>query len=305
MMERREDGQDASTDRRAAVAGGMSGRLDLIPARAVRAEEERYARSIVAPEAEDKWPRLDGLVGIFFASRSGSTALTRHIERLFDVSGVGESLNGPALRTRMERHHRESFSAEMRRYIAAHGTSGWFVFKAGGRGVINGERMGMLDAYQGILRPVMLLRRDIVAQALSYVTAAKSRQYHSSQTAARELSAEDYDHAAMLRAINTIDKTCRFLDSYASAFPGPRYALSYESFRDGDSSRISHLFSSLGLPKKAVEDATHARQVERLERPVTAIWRQRFDAEADEGITDRVQEYQSFVDSCLGESPSL
>ena len=243
--------------------------------------------------AIDGWPRLAGVVGILFASRSGSTALSRHIGSTYEVGKVREAFNTPAIRSRMKRHSLEPFPA-LSRFIEENAPSGWFVFKAGAPGIINAERLRFITAHHSRFFGALLLRRDLIAQAISIDTARRTGQYHSTQEAEVELTADDFQPDGIWRRMQTIDRIVRSLDAYLSLLDRPRCTLVYEDFKGGDYSVVSAALSGLNIPVHASHQPDE--QVRPVTRSYTADWKQKMQAALSPSQSEMLASYERFVD---------
>src|SRR5699024_1841821 len=102
---------------------------------AVEAARQAYPDTLMH-DATQPWPPLAGTLGVFFTSRSGSTALSRFAEQNFMVSNVGESINSPILKVRMQRRKLENFPATLKQHMQEHSPAGWYMFKAGPPGLL-------------------------------------------------------------------------------------------------------------------------------------------------------------------------
>ncbi len=262
-----------------------------------RAEQVRKFPDAILRAGGDaaSWPALDGVTGIFFTSRTGSTALVREAERAFTLGHAGESLNAGKLQRLAQRHGFADLREALAWLIAESAPAGWFLFKAGSPGLLNAARIGFLDRYAALIRPVFLMRRDVLGQALSIVAAEHTRRFHSTQTMQRDWLPEHYDYHAIRRQIRAITDTNARIAASLPCFRHPPQVLFYEDFRDGDFSLPLRILSGTGLPHRprllpdtgGVEKATH---------PLTAAFRARFLKDASWRGRRLLDRHARFVD---------
>lgn len=244
---------------------------------------------------DNPWPALEGVVGVFFTSRSGSTALARTAQEHFQVQQVEESFNSPALERRAQKWGLDNFQAVAKRFVARTSPAGWFMFKAGGPGVVNAARMGFLDSHACILHPILLLRRDIVGQALSNFAARHTRQYHSNQVAQSQLTEADYDGDRIRRMINVIHDGNQRLSRIVQGFVHRPRLVIYEDYRDGDMTAPLAVLGATGLPHRS-SPMSHRVNVTRNTHPLTARFRDRFLNEASPETHEMIARHDAFVD---------
>lgn len=241
----------------------------------------------------DGWPRLEGALGILFASRSGSTALSRHIGSTYEVGKVREAFNTPAIRSRMRRHSLEPLPA-LSRFIEENAPSGWFVFKAGIPGIVNAEQLRFIAAHHSRFFGALLLRRDLIAQAISIDTARRTGQYHSTQKAEVELTPGDFQPDDIWRRMQTIDRIVRSLDVYLSLLERPRCTFVYEDFKYGDYSVVDSALNGLHIPVRELHQPDD--QVRPVTRSYTADWKQKMQAYLSPAQREMLASYEQFVD---------
>lgn len=227
------------------------------------------------------WPALDGVVAVLFASRSGSTALTRIAERNFLLGQAGESLNVPILEARGRKHDPdEAMQDTLKRVIADNSEAGWFVVKTGVPGLLNGTRLGFFAEYGPLIRPVLLLRRDGLGQALSIFAAKHTRRYHSTQQVQHELSEDDYDAAEIQQCLQDIVSSNDLIIRLLPHFTHPARVLFYEDFASEDEDEAIRILAATGLPQRPEAIANPRREVHKITHPLTPVFRERFLAKA-------------------------
>jgi LPS sulfotransferase NodH len=219
------------------------------------------------------WPDIQGCFVILFTARSGSTFLCRELERGFDIGRMGESLNPARVKGRAVAD------------IVRERENAWFGFKAGLQGIMAAELCGFFDAYLNRTVFIRLVRRDIVAQAVSFVKAAQTTQWHRVNAARRE---PQYDAPAIAKAVRKLSSGIRQLGDYAAGSGRPCVTLVYEDFSEGDVTPAIAGAASLGLPTHPPGAQPRHRPVERVSDATNVEWCERFREEMDEPIRKRV-----------------
>ncbi len=229
-----------------------------------------------APDAPDTswWPELAGCLVVLFTARSGSTFLSREIESRFDLGRVGESLNPAQLRAR-------PVGA-----LLTPRADRWFGCKAGVQGVVSGEFAGFFETFVDRCVFLQLVRRDIVAQAVSLDRAERTGGWHEKDEAPLA-----YDAERIERAINNIVGRVDCLRRWAELTGRPRRTVAYEDVAHGDPTPAIRACLELGAPERPVGDAPELRAVERMGDELNAEWKARFDAEMSPSVRDRIDQY--------------
>ena len=99
------------------------------------------------------------------------------LERRFNIGAIHEALNPPQITAFAARRGLSTPEAALKEAVRERlSASGWFGFKAGARAMALGEHLGLLDQYWTRTTFILLLRRDVVAQAVSIARAKLSGQ---------------------------------------------------------------------------------------------------------------------------------
>jgi LPS sulfotransferase NodH len=226
------------------------------------------------------WPRLEGCLAILFTSRSGSTYLARELECAYDIGRLRESLRPPRVRS-----HAAAQIVESRQ-------DAWFSFKAGGHSVIAAELCGFFDAYLPQTSFILLLRRDIVSQAVSCAKAKQTGQWHSTQKPKR---APVYDGVRIAQSISTIVSAAERLRLYAERSERPLRLLIYEDFAQGDFSQAMAACDALGVPLRRSGAQIRSMPVERISDATNEAWGARFREEMSASARDLVERYSTKI----------
>ncbi len=249
---------------------GFQGPLSAFNARTIE-----QIRNRIGDTPDERWPNVDGCLVVLFTARSGSTFLTRELEVAYDIGHVSESLNPPKLLKRSP----QKIVRKLR--------SSWFAFKAGAQGVIAAETCGLMAAYRERTCFIRLIRRDIVAQAVSTAKAIQTTSWHARNT---PVKSAEYDEAMIDEAVGRISIGVEQLRQYAIATGRPHLQLVYEDFAYGDLEPAMRVGDELGLPRRPPDDKA-LRPVERVGDEVNAAWIARFNEEMSPATRAIVEYY--------------
>ena len=144
-------------------------------------------------------PVIDGCLSVLFTSPASSTFLARELETVFDIGRMREAFNPNPM---------QGFAPAE---IVSRRKGTWFSFKAGAPGLIAAELCGLFDTYLEKTAFILVLRRDIVAQAVCLQKTEHARQWHSTQ---RPQQGAIYDGARIARSIENIAKGVDRLREY-------------------------------------------------------------------------------------------
>lgn len=253
------------------VAPWSTDRLEVFTAAQIGEISRQLGPVPLAP-----WPRIAGCLAILFTSRSGSTYLARELECAFAIGRLRESLNPSRIQGRSLAQIVES-----RR-------DPWFSFKAGPDGVLAAELSGFSDAYLRQTSFVLLLRRDVVAQAVSCAKANQTRRWHSTQ---ERMGVAVYDKTKIAQYISLIVSGVDRLRHYARHTQRPWRPLIYEDFAEGDFTRAMNACDALGVPRRAARSPIRHKPVERIGDATNAAWAARFSEEMDGATRERIEQY--------------
>lgn len=272
------------------MKGTIESRLSLFPKARLALLPPRWAEEIA-------WPELIGQLLIVFSSRVGSTFLCRHIEKTRAASQIVEAFNTKPLRTIAARHALPSLESAVAWRMAGAVEAGWFVAKSGVPGLPTAEHIGHMARYGDVTRFWFLLRRDILAQAVSVGTAQISGQFHSTQAAQKDVTVEDYDAEMLTKIVRNILKGNQTLERYLIATGRGADVLFYEDFAEGDFTKVDAMLDLAGLPLRAEPQARPPADVHRVTRDVSADWRARLREAKD--IAALVAEHERFIDGAI------
>jgi hypothetical protein len=241
--------------------------------------EERVRRfiAVTARDAAPTWPRFEGCLVMLFVARSGSSFLSTELEQHYDIGRMGEHLN---------KYDKIKLGNMQKK---AHRIAGrWFSFKTGIQGIVTAEASGFTRINLDRMHFLRLVRRDIVAQALSLVKAGQTKQWH---TRSAPLAEPSYNLRDLERAVERIATGVELFRRYVERTDRPSRQVVYEDFLDGSLAAPFAACDALGVPRR-IEDIDRVRSVERMPRDVADEWRERFLAEASPMTIERIEEYQ-------------
>jgi LPS sulfotransferase NodH len=271
----------------------MPARLDAFPA----FQRHRIATQMGAATGTTIWPALQGCLGILFTSRSGSTLLCREIEKRYKFKAINESLNWPRIVKLKTAEDLPTFADAVAAIVKREGRTGWFGFKAANQGLIVAETAGLLDAYLEATRFLLLLRRDLVSQAVSLVKAEQTFIWHSNQVGTRRAHAAVYSYPDIARAVRLIVAGLDSLGRYVEAAHRPCRRLFYEDFATGDFDAVEVSCDALGLRRRTKVKMRNHRAVEKIGDDVNDAWARRFNAEVDVEIAEILATYAALCEA--------
>jgi len=262
---------------RQALTEARQARLSVFPHAQLKSLRETVGKVPYAP-----WPEINGCLAVLFTARSGSTFLISAIEKAFAVGRMGESLN-PAM-----------VKAQPAAKIVRRRAGEWFAFKAGVPGVVAGEICGFFSQYLPQTSFMRLVRRDIVAQAVSFAKAEQTERWHLEDQANRTAI---YDRPSIAKAVNNIVRGAACLKDYAACTGRPSYLVAYEDFAEGDFGTVFAACDAIGVPRRQNEPESEGRAVEKMSDAVNDEWRSRFIAEMRPHTRERIEQYQELIQS--------
>ena len=232
--------------------------------------------SRLGPVLHAPWPHLDGCLGVLFTSRSGSSYLARELAKRFKIGRMEEALNP---------HLVEGIApAEIIRSYA----DGWFSFKLGVPGIISAELTGAIERYVDITCFIMLLRKDIIAQAVSLVKANQTGQWHSITAPKRD---PEYDAVQLATSVRTIANAVGSLRTYLERSERPWRKLFYEDFEHGDFTIAETICGEFKIPRYDDGQGPNLVSLLRTADEVNEVWRERFREDVDKKTSQIIDAY--------------
>lgn len=237
---------------------------------------ERQKAAVLAKlEPQDvEWPSAGNCLALVFASRSGSTFVTSEIIARYDVGEMREAFT-PGVFNRLG--------------LPKPGAD-WFAFKAGVPGLVVAEALGF--PYWDRTKVIRLLRRDLVAQAVSAAKAKQSGLYHSVIHGPPKRMV--YDAELIARITGQIVRSVDTLTTFAARFPSG--TVFYED-AVADAGVIERVCDGFGVPRRS---GGPAPRVERMADQVSADWIARFRIEMPPAAGALEDRYRRSLSSAAG-----
>ena len=266
--------------RQAALGAGVSPasaeRLSLFTAKQIA----NVRRRLTEPVARE-WPEVDGFLTLLFTPRCGSTFLARELVRRFDIGKVGESFNPPRLTGRT--------AAEV---IEAR-KGAWFATKLQTQGLICAELTGAIDRYLGQMTFIFLLRRDVIAQAISLSKAKQQQRFHS--TGAPRKADVAYNPTQIGNNVRAIVHATRNFDVMIGMTGRPAHRFHYEDSADGNLGRLETVCDELGIPRAETQVGRNFAELAPIRDSLNVEWGERFRAEAPDNVKAALEAYQALL----------
>jgi len=258
----------------------LSPRLKMFPA----ANIAKFRKTLGPPDPAP-WPHIDGCLIALCTARSGSTLLCRQLETLFALGQMGENLNPPKLKKRTAQEVVDALKGP------------WFALKCSATGLLCAEATGFIDAYLHKTAFVRLVRRDIIAQAVSHARASQTGQWHSHNKPSQE---PVYDANRIADSVRSLSFWVEQLRHYAEGTGRPHTLLVYEDIAAGLSAARA-AGDLLGLPKRPEDDDELFRPIEKMGDAINDEWTDRFVREMDSSVGKVVEGYMAAIE--LGAAP--
>jgi LPS sulfotransferase NodH len=254
------------------------------------------SRKADAYRSSAPWPELRGCLGILFTSRSGSTFLSRELEKRFAIGTVRESFNLPVLGALTRNTQLKTPAAAARYSIAQLQEDGWFGFKAGGPGLLVAERCGFVAHYLSRTVFILLLRRDIVAQAVSLAKAKSTTIYHSLQRGRKKPEPAIYSSEAIARAVQDIVRGSNRILQYVRMTERPFRKVYYEDFADGNFATIDRICGELGAPARTRPAMRRIQDVAKIGDHINEEWCTLFREQMNGGVRGLLDNYRLILE---------
>lgn len=187
-----------------------------------------------------------------------------------------------------------SLSLDALRFVSESSPHGWFAFKAGGPGVVSAEQLGFVQAYRDRMYNLLLLREDLVAQAISVMAARMTGQFHPDENAQQQ-PVPECDPAKIKQVMGKIIRIVNALSAYADLLERPRITVVYEDFKSGDYSSIDAALASYGLRKGRDDPAPARRAVTPVKNRFYADWKNTVLESFSPEDQDMLDQYHAFV----------
>lgn len=258
------------------ISAAAGDRLATFAANQIVSVQKRVGEPLAAP-----WPPIEGCLGVLFTSRTGSSYLARQLAARFDIGRMEECLN-PHLVDGIA-------AAKIVRSFAGR----WFSFKLGVPGIISAELTGAIDQYLDQSCFILLLRRNIVAQAVSLVKANQTGVWHSIHPPSA--TEPVYDGGKIGQSVRIISSGVASLADYLAKTGRPWRKLAYEDFADGDLSAAVAVCEGFGVPAVDPDKAPRLPPLEKTTDAVNEAWIDRFMQNVEPKVQDAIDRYRTYL----------
>lgn len=250
--------------------------------------EQQIARCVQAVESMPTRVAADSCdtaamatVRIFLActSRSGSTYLGQLLGSQSDFPTIRESLNTPRLREAELSVAPASLQSVIAHIIMEEAENEIYGVKSEFAGLIRLFQIGEFPQHLHRWKWLHLCRENRVAQAISIVKATKTRLWQSYGAGnGTTLTHSDYDHLAIGKAINSIEKKERIWRDFFAQNNLPFLRIVYEDLERDALSVVRQIRDFLGLSPDVDIDLSRVR-TERMRDELSSAWEARFRTE--------------------------
>lgn len=258
------------------LSEAASRRLSVFVPRQVEGVRRR-----LPPTLATTWPTVEGFLAILFTPRCGSTFFARELMRRHDIGHVGETFNTPRLKTRT--------GAE----VVEKNAGRWFGAKLSIQGLMAANINGTIDHYVEQLYVIILLRRDVVAQAVSLHKAKQTQRWHS--TGNERENDLVYDTDRIGNSVRNIVTTAHTFSKFVDICRRPVYRFYYEDSVDGDFSAMEKVCKEFGIPQVESRKNRNFATLQPIRDHVNEEWRARFLEHVDPRVQAAIDRYQALL----------
>ncbi len=203
-------------------------------------------------------PLSEPVTIILFTNRSGSSLVAEYLRATGRFRGMGEPLNPGFVLAEMKNLGIGTFHAYLRSRIERDRTAdSMFGMKASLQQVTMLMRAGAIPRYFGDIRWVFVQRRDIVAQAVSFVIASQTKRWES--FAAGNGEPAEYGFDQIRRKVEALSTQNAAIEAFFSVLGVQPCRMVYEEFCIDPLIATTRLASMLGISNARV-DATGLRR---------------------------------------------
>lgn len=207
-------------------------------------------------------PCPEPVVIMLFTNRSGSSMVAEHLRATGRFRGMGEPLNPGFMLAEMGREGLSSLHAYLRsRVERGYGNDSVFGMKASLQQVTMLLRAGVVPGYFGNIRWVYVQRRDLVAQAVSFVIASQTKRWES--FAAGTGGEPEYSFEQIRRKLEALSMQNAAISAFFSVMDVEPCRVIYEDFCVAPLQATVQLAARLGAEGASVETSALRRQQQR------------------------------------------
>lgn len=207
-------------------------------------------------------PCPDPVTILLFTNRSGSSMVAEHLRATGRFRGMGEPLNPGFMLSEMESAGLGSLHAYLQSRVDRNRDSdSLFGMKASLQQVTMLLRAGVIPAYFREIRWVYVQRRDLVAQAVSFVIASQTRRWESFAEGTGQVA--EYSFEQIRRKVEALSLQNAAINAFFSVLGVEPCRVFYEEFCLDPLAATEQLASRLGMPGAQVDTGALRRRKQR------------------------------------------
>lgn len=146
---------------------------------------QNYFNKIINDEAEETHSHITKVI-VCFVNRSGSNFLCDQIEKATGYNLAGEFFNPEPVLNNSKNWDASSLDEYIDKLITNLSRNGGFVCKMGWHQMLYLKKVGLYDKYFSDAKIILLERKDVLKQAVSYYKALHTNQWTSNQQATQK-----------------------------------------------------------------------------------------------------------------------
>ncbi|MEM8695926.1 MAG: Stf0 family sulfotransferase [Pseudomonadota bacterium] len=213
-------------------------------------------------------------LAIVFASRSGSTYVSRLLSNTDWFVDFNESLNPEQLVAIRQRYDFADNRQSVQWMLDNRGTQEAFGYKFGFFGMVTAAHLGFLTETLPQTQFIRLVRRDRVAQAISLLRAKLSGRLHSIHPEGKTVSLEDYDAEKIAANVKHVARNEKWFGEILDRLGKPAPIFVYEDICADPEGFVAEICALLDLPAPEVFEAEVDLEILRDE--ISDAWAARF-----------------------------
>lgn len=232
----------------------------------VSVHETKLRRSFDEFQVSDSIEPLDRPVCMMlFTNRSGSSVIGEHMRASNRFSGFGEPLNYKLVQEVSARENLTTFSEYLQwRFARFSKQAAFFGMKASYGQAMMLYRSGAIPNYLQDVRWVLLQRRDVLAQAISFSIAAQTNQWNSDKSSS--VQEAKYDFADIKVRVRSLSESYAAMNLFCTMFGIEPYRIFYEDFAADPQSGARQLAKYLGVEDVEFEETKLKMRKQRTHR---------------------------------------
>ncbi|MDH4042537.1 MAG: Stf0 family sulfotransferase [Gammaproteobacteria bacterium] len=271
--------EDFGSRRRDALMPWISDEPLVLPFERLSPHEEKLRKYFPDFDFPADTAPLDCPVCIMlFTNRAGSSMVSEHMRATAQFAGFGEPLNAQWVIDRSEREGLGSFPEYLRwetRRLLAEKPGAVLGMKASYGQAMMLMRCGAIPRFFKDVRWVVIQREDLLSQAVSFVIANQTKQWHSFD--AGEPADPVYDYEDIKRRLLGLAQSNIAINTFCTVFGLQPYRINYREFSRDPVAGARKLAAYLGVEEVAIDP--ERLQMEKQRNRFSAQFYQRFITE--------------------------